>query len=276
MAEQIVIQSQPPVEDPAHVAAMIARVDGAGPSGEPTPTTQEATKSRPDGVPEKFWDAEKGEVKVADMAKSYAELEAKQSGKPADPVKAPEATPELNEDGTPKVPDASTELASKGLDLNEFSSEFTKNGALAPESYDKLEKAGYPKAIVDQYIAGQQALAASFEAEVRAVAGGSEQFDEVSTWATENLSHAEKVAYNAAIDSGDIAKAKLAVAGITQRFQAERPSEGKLLSGGVSTTTGDVYESIAQMQADMSDPKYKADPAFRAKVASKISRSQIL
>lgn len=287
MADQIVIQSAPPQEDPAHVAAMLAKVDERANTGAPevpTVTPEVTPKTKPEGIPDKFWDAEKGEVRVEEMAKSYTELESK-AGKPAvEPPKTPELNadgtpkvPELNADGTPKVPDAASELASKGLDLADFSAEFGKTGALAPESYDKLEKAGYPKAIVDQYIAGQQALAANYQNEVKSAAGGVEQFDEVATWAAENLTEAEKLAYNAAVDSGDVAKAKLAVAGITQRFQAVRPTEGKLLAGGNGpSSSGDAYESLAQMQADMAKPEYKADPAFRKKVADKIGRSNIL
>jgi hypothetical protein len=37
---------------------------------------------RPEHIPEKFWDAEKGEVRVEEMAKSYAELERTRSTPP--------------------------------------------------------------------------------------------------------------------------------------------------------------------------------------------------
>jgi hypothetical protein len=50
-----------------------------------------------------------------------------------------------------------------------------------------------------------------------------------------------------------------------------------LFKGATSGSgSADVYESVAQMQKDMASPEYKNDPAFRAKVAQKLSRSNIL
>lgn len=38
----------------------------------------------------------------------------------------------------------------------------------------------------------------------------------------------------------------------------------------------DDYQSKAQMTADMKDPRYKKDPAFRKQVEEKIGRSNIM
>lgn len=269
MTDQVTIQRGAPVEDPAHAAAMIAKVDGVEAPQVPAENTPAPAGERPTWLPEKF-------ASVEDMAKAYGELEAKQGA-----GKAPEVTPpapEVNPDGTPKVPDGvAEELSGKGLDLAEFSQEFSTSGALAPESYAKLEAAGYPKVIVDQYIAGQTALAVQYEADVKAVAGGSEKFAEVAAWAATALSPQEAAAYNKAIDSGDIDQAKLAVAGITQKFNTANPSEGELVYGNAGAkSTGETYADISQMQADMANPEYKKSAAFRQKVADKIGRSNIL
>lgn len=275
MTDQVTIKSTPPdsaaVE--AHNAAMIAKVDGT-PTPEATPApapAQTPSAERPSWLPEKFASPE-------DMAKAYAELETKQGGKPADPP-----APELNPDGTPKTPEgvpaddaAAKELESKGLNLTDFSTEFSQKGELSTESYEKLEKAGYPKTIVDQYIAGQQALAVNYQQDVMSAAGGSEKFEQVASWAAENLTDSEKVAYNKAIDSGNADQAKLAVAGITAKFDAANPPEGNLLAGRFSNAVGDRYESTAQVTADMAKPEYRTDPAFRKKVQDKIARSDVM
>ena len=267
IAEQIVITSPtgPTDEQAAHEAAMIAKADGvAAPEAPAAP----ASGDRPAWLPEEFNSPE-------DMAKAFADLKGKQAPAEAAPEVNPDGTPKVAE-GAPAVDEVAKELESKGLDLNEFSQEFSTTGTIGPESYAKLEKAGYPKAIVDQYIAGQQALAVNYENEVKSVAGGSDKFGEVSSWAAANLSEAEKVAYNKAIDSGDIQQAKLAVAGITQKYTEANPTEGNLLAGRTGATSGESYASLAQMKADMASPLYKTDPAFRAKVAEKIGRSSIL
>lgn len=261
MVDTVTINSTAPAEDPAHVQAMIDKVDAASaPPAEDTPlTTDTQTEDRPQWLPEKFKSPE-------DLAKAYAELESK-LGKPAESKQAEQ----------PSQNAVQEELASKGLDLSEFSNEFATNGELSAQSYEKLEKAGYPRNYVDQYIEGQKAQAALYESEVKAVAGGDKSFSEMVEWAKANLSPSEISAYNAAIDSRDPNIAKLAVAGMFQKFSAARPAEPSLFKGATSASgSSDVYESIAQMQKDMASPEYKTDPAFRAKVAQKLSRSNIL
>ena len=265
MVDTVVINSTQPTEDPAHVAAMIAKADAAGTppvEGDNTQPPNDQTEDRPSWLPEKFKSPE-------DLAKAYSELQAKLGGK------EPDATDTANAQ-TPDDKQVQDALQSKGLDLNTFSEEFSKNGALSPESYDALEKAGYPRNYVDQYIEGQKARGALYESEVKSVAGGDAQFAEMQEWARVNLSTDEINAYNKAIDSGDPSQAKLAVAGIYQKFAANRPSEPNLFKGNNSAPSNDVYESIAQMQKDMANPDYAKDPAFRARVERKLARSNIL
>jgi hypothetical protein len=267
MVDKVVINSTTPPEDPAHVQAMVDKIDQAN-AGIPTdganntPTEDNKIEDRPQWLPEKFKSAE-------DLAKAYTELESK-LGKPAS-QDAPKA------DGQATDQQAADELASKGLNLADFSNEFNEKGELSPESYDALEKAGYPRNIVDQYIDGQKARAALYESEIKSVAGGDQQFTEMVQWAAANMSPAEIAAYNAAIDSGDQAKAKLAVSGVYQRFQAARPAEPSLFKGATSASpSNEAYESIAQLQKDMANPDYKSDPAFRARVERKLANSNIL
>jgi hypothetical protein len=264
MVDTVIVPSTTPTEDPAHVEAMIAKVDAASepPADETPPATDASTEDRPQWLPEKFKSPE-------DLAKAYAELESK-LGKPAESKQADPS----DQPSTDQVKD---ELATKGLDLSDFSQEFNTKGELSAESYDKLEKAGYPRNIVDQYIDGQKARAALYESEVKSIAGGEQSFSEMVEWAKANLTPTEISAYNAAIDSGDPNIAKLAVSGIYQKFSAARPAEPNLFKGATSASgSSDVYESVAQMQKDMASPEYKSDPAFRAKVAAKLSRSNIL
>ena len=266
MVDTVIVNSTTPTEDPAHAQAMIDKIDAANatPSTDGnTPPSDPPTEDRPEWLPEKFKSPE-------DMAKAYAALESK-LGKPADP------TPPADPTATPPTEQVADELATKGLDLSTFSSEFNTKGELSAESYDALEKAGYPRNIVDQYIDGQKAQAALYESEVKSIAGGEKTFSEMVDWAKSNLTPQEIQAYNNAIDSGNREQAKLAVAGIHAKFSAARPSEPSLFTGNTaSAQSSDVYESIAQMQKDMANPEYKTDPAFRAKVERKLSRSKIL
>ncbi|UHX60275.1 capsid assembly protein [Ralstonia phage vRsoP-WF2] len=269
----VIKQPDAPVEDQAHIDAMVAKVDAANTSTEPD-TPGVPAEGRPQWLPEKFKSPE-------DLAKAYAELEGKLGGK-KDDATPPADDKAAKSDETPDPSkatqdDASKALSEKGLSFDEFSAEFAQKGELTAESYEKLEKAGIPKAVVDQYIAGQQALAESYRKDVTSVAGGDESFAEMVTWAAANLSKEEIAAYNKAVDSGDINQAKLVVAGVYQKFDAAgRGGEPALVTGAGGKVSGDVYESLAQMQKDMASPEYKTDPAFRKKVEQKIARSNIL
>lgn len=269
MVDTVVVPSTTPEEDPKHIEAMVAKAEAASqPPTESAPEISDTnTEDRPQWLPEKFKSPE-------DLAKAYAELESKMGGKKEAPQQTEAPTEEKVQNATETQ--VADELQSKGLDLYEFSAEFAQKGAISEESYEKLEKAGYPRNIVDQFVEGQKARAALYESEVKSVAGGDKQFNEMVEWAKVNMTPQEINAYNAAIDSGDPAKAKLAVAGVYQKFSQARPQEPNLFKGSTSGIAGDAYESVAQLQKDMASPDYKTDPAFRAKVQSKLSRSNIL
>lgn len=263
MVDTVVIQSTPPETPEDHDQKMIAKVDAALGSAPEEGAEGTQPEDRPQWLPEKFKSPE-------DMAKAYAELEAK-LGKPKE--EAPAQTPAPAEATTA---DADKALADKGLNLQDFSAEFATNGELSAESYDKLAKAGYDRNLVDQFIEGQRARASQFENTIKSEVGGAEKYAEMTEWAKANLSPAEIEAYNRAVSSGDQNTAKLAVLGLSAQFSKAVGSEPKRTIGGNSAAaSGDVFESRAQLTEAMRDPRYKSDPAFRDKVQAKLARSNL-
>lgn len=271
MVDSVIVQTATEnKEDPKHVEEMIAKVDAAEAAVAAVEKPADGASSeeaRPEWLPEKFKSPE-------DLAKAYTELEGKLgTKKPAEA--STEGEPNTAEGDAAKAA-AEAALDDKGLSFDAFSQEYAEKGELTAESYKKLEDAGIPKAIVDQFIAGQQAVAAKLQTEVKSVVGGDEGFEELVSWAADNASAEDIAAYNKAIDSGDIAQAKLAIAGLAQKFQEARPTEPNLLTGTNGKVSADAYESNAQLIADMAKPEYKNDPAFRNKVREKLARSGIL
>ena len=262
--DSVVITSAPAVAPEGHDAKMAALVDGAA---NPSKDLLEGgdPASRPEWLPEKF-------QSVEDMAKAYAELEAKLGGKPQDNPQTDPATADTNQPG--QNPEQA--LSEKGLDLSTFTAEFNTKGELSADSYAKLAAAGFDKGIVDNYISGQKAVAAQYETAVVSEVGGSEKYSEMITWAKANMSDAEINAYNAAVSSGDVAQAKLAVLGLSAKFFKANGSEPRLVQGRTTSASEDVFESTAQLTEAMRDKRYRNDPAFRAKVQSKLARSNIL
>lgn len=250
-----------------------AAKDAAG--ANPPPAVPAEKPAKPEWVPEKFWDAEKGEVKTEDMAKSYGELEKKASGKkPAD-------APAAKKDGEAATADADAAkqvAEAAGVDFAALDTEYQTDGKLSDESYAKLAEKGIPRDRVDAYIAGVQAQSASLMKAAHDAAGGAEQFAAVQAWAAENANPADLQAYNDLVQTGDPAKIAMAVQAITAKHaEAEGRPPSRMVDGsGNGSVPGERYESRAQMTADMRNPLYKSDPAFRAKVAAKLSRSEIM
>jgi hypothetical protein len=251
---------------PEYNAAMAAKVDAA--------EAARLAADRPQWLPEKFKSPE-------DLAAAYAALESK-LGKPKDTPAAPDAKPTEppKAKGIPEAPadaDAAAKaaVASAGLDFDALSAEFAAQGALAEESYQKLEAKGIPRNVVDNYVNGVKALGAQYDTALYSEAGNETQYNAMVTWATSNLSLEEKKAFNSAVDSMDQGKAKLAVAGLKARYVAANGQAPTLLGG--SASSGQVgYASTAEMTADMRKPEYQKDPAFRARVRAKVAASTAL
>ena len=94
-------------------------------------------------------------------------------------------------------------------------------------------------------------------------------------WAKANMTPAEIAAYNAAVSSGNADQAKLAALGLSAKFSKAVGSDPQRLLGGQKAGSDDVFESTAQVTEAMRDPRYAKDPAYRAKVQAKLSRSNI-
>jgi hypothetical protein len=260
---------EPTPGTPEYDAAMAAKFDKATTPPAPPATPPAAEKpAKPEGVPDKFWDAEKGEIRTDDLLKSYQELEKAKATPPKadDPPK--EGTPPTELSDAEKAAQAAVE--SVGLDFTPFSQEFAEKGELSEDSFKKLSDKGIPREMVQDFIAGQQALSAQREAKAFSAVGGKEQFDRAATWASQNLSAAELEAYNKGVN-GTEAEMLQAVQGLNAKYAAANGSEPKLLGGnpGGSNTAG--FRSQAEMTAAMSDPRYEKDAAYRQDVINKLA-----
>lgn len=233
-------------------------VDPNAPKGGDAP----APKARPDNVPEKFWNAETGEVRVDELLKSQLELERKlSSGNKPNDQQPPPKTPAGEGTQTTAVEAARAE--------------FAKDGKLSDATYGTLAKSGLDRATVDNYIALQKQSGEQDTAAVLASFGGErDAFDKASAWAFENLEPGEIAALNAAFDSGN--RAAMANAGkrLADLFKANGDHEPTLQGGdGGNSPTTEKYTSRADMMRDQGSPQYRNDPQFRRKVEQRIAAS---
>jgi hypothetical protein len=229
------------------------------------PVEENSTLSKPEGLPEKF-------NSVEDLAKSYAELEAKLGTNTEQPVK--KETP-VQETQKGELDIAENVVENAGLDMNSLADEYAENGKLNDESYQALEKSGIPKEYVDQFIEGQKAIGEQQTNTVKSMVGGDEAYTEMATWAAGNMSEGEKKAYNTAVNSKDMDTVKLAVDGLKAKYESANGSEPNLTQGKATPTTEQGYKSWAEVTAAMSDSRYAKDPAYQAMVKNKISNSEL-
>lgn len=249
-----------------------------------TATEQTATEAPavPEYIPEKFRNAADPFKAMAD---AYAELEKKQgktenkADAPAEKTDEQEADDEGEAEGDPsEAEQAAKDAADKaGLDLNALSDKYWENGSLEDADFEALEKAGYPKHLVEQFIEGRVALVNAQRNTVFSEVGGEDAYNSLTDWARDNLTEAEISAYDKVVNGNDMNAVLMAVKGLKARHEAEAGFEpARAVTGARTRGDTSVYESIAQLQADMGNSKYQNDPAFRAKVEAKLARSSIL
>lgn len=237
-----------------------------------------AANQRPEGVPEKFWDAEKGVVRVEALTQSYAELEAKLSGKteaPADPKEDP-ANVEVKNGKIVKTEAESEEAPAENpltVTIAAAATEFTSEGKFTEETATKLTELGIPPEVQQVYLAGLSALQAQQTATVHGYVGGEQNYNAMAQWAAKSLSDAELDAFNAALDNP--ALAQNAVVGLYSRYSQANPSEGrKIAPQSNAIGDSDVFASRNELTAAMSDPRYRTDPVYQRQVVEKLDRTR--
>lgn len=220
--------------------------------------------ARPENVPEKFWDAEKGQLNTDALLKSYVELE-KGKGQP-------------QEVQTAESDKAAAEAAEKaGLDYGSLHNKIVTDGKLADTDYAALAKIGITKDVVDSYVEAVQYKVAGEQAKAVEYIGGQADADKLIGWAAANLSEAEKAQYNTLLAGPEW---RVAVDALKAKQAAASPlrNDPKLAGGLSSPAPGVVgFASRADMTAAMSDPRYydrtSVGEAYRQDVYRKASIS---
>ena len=217
--------------------------------------SNQVTPERPEWLPEKF---ESGEA----LAKSYSELEKKMSS-------------EQSTEATPQDAKEQAEQAT-GLSLDKYYQEYADSNELTAESYAELEKSGLSKDLVDSYIQGQSALAEQQSTNMFSEVGGKENYDNMISWASDNLSETEINAFNKVMEAGNEDEMKLAITGMNSRFQATNPREPKLVRGDAPKVAMESFKSTYEVAQAINDPRYTHDTNYRKSVEEKLKRSDIL
>ena len=217
----------PTITEPAPQPAPVTDINLTDPATPPVEPAKE-----PEGAGEKLL---AGKYKTPEeLEKAYKELEAKlgnNSSSLNEPVKD---LPQKTE--PPETPQK--EITVAGLPAQKYFDEYAANGALSEDSYKELADKGIPREIVDAYIDGRKAVEAHnaglTEETVRTLmneVGGEQPFRRMAAWAYQNYSEQDKADYQAAIDSGSPALARLALATLKAKYEAAYGSAPTLVDG---------------------------------------------
>jgi hypothetical protein len=217
----------------------------------------ESTEQKPEWLPEKFKSAE-------ELAKAYSELEKKFSSNTKEAKEQPK--------------NKSEEVKSDNFSLDKYNDEYVEQGALSDKSYQELSKLGLTKDIVDGYIEGQKSIAQSYQTQIYNEVGSQEKYQELVSWASQNLSEQEVSSFNDIVSNGSVDAMKLAVRGLmaTAGMNKSNSQRQELFEGDSDEFSSDAFRSIAQVTQAMNDPRYEKDPAYRKDVTDRLAKSTIL
>lgn len=210
-----------------------------------------------------------------DLENAYLELQ-KKLGSNEDGIQEREETQEVEE----------KDESNPHMDLiSEASAEYYGNeNSLSEETIEKFSSMS-SKELVNAYIqslknapAAQTAEVDMSDADINSVqnsVGGEKEYNQIVSWAGENLPKSQVQAFDNLIGTGNAEAIKLAVAGIKAQYDNANGYEGRQLQGKGAPTSGDVFRSQAELIQAMNDPRYDNDPAYRSDVISKLDRSDV-
>jgi hypothetical protein len=234
---------------------------------------EELQAEQQDMLAGKFRDAE-------ELEKAYMELQQK-LGQPRE-----ESTPEPEEEEESQVPaDEEPELTEVHQLISEASQEYYANeGTISPEMMDKLSSMD-AKDLVQTYMEMQAINDSAPDSapdltdrevmEIQSMAGGADEYSQMTSWASENLPSEDVEAFDSLIATGQMGAIRLAVAGLRSIYSEKVGYEGRMLSGKAATESVDAFRSQAEVVRAMQDPRYDSDPAYRNDVFNKLDRSNL-
>ena len=109
---------------------------------------------------------------------------------------------------------------------------------------------------------------------VYSAVGGEAEYGNLISWAKDNFTEAEIDAYDAVVETGNMAQISLALQALYYRYTDANGTDGELLQGKPAQAES-AFRSQAELIQAMNDPRYDNDPAYRQDVLSKLDRSDI-
>ena len=150
------------------------------------------------------------------------------------------------------------------MNIDDLRTQIIEHGALTDDQKKALvEKGRVPEMLVDEYVELAKFRLEQTTADAIDYAGGAEDWNAISKWASDNLEASEKQHVNGLLAGTDyklgidLIKTKMAQGGVeSQLISGDRPGGGSVAG----------FASRKEMTDAINDPKYKTDGAYRTEV----------
>ena len=225
---------------------------------------------------------------VEDLAASYKELEGKLGTTDTSEPTEEEEGEEIAEDNESEsnyhdiYGDGLAEVLDEvGIDPEDITNRFLETGNINDDDYSKLEEGGFSRQVIDTYLDGVRSqgnieeIAKGEIADIKQIAGGEQGYEQMKTWASQNLSNAEITAFDDLTKTGSAPAIRLAVQGLYSQYNNAMGIEPDLVSGRPSSSGLAPYRSAAEVPDAMNDPRYGKDMTYTGTVQEKLRDSDV-
>jgi len=195
---------------------------------------------------------------IEQLEQGYLELQSKLGN----PTSTPEPTPPQEELGEPSVAER----------LAQAYESYNSDQKFNIKDFEDVSKEDLIKTLFENSAADTSMTDAQV-GEIQNRVGGEEQYAAMMRWAVEALPQSDVDAFDQIIDSGNMTNIAMAVDAVAKRFADANGQEGAMLTGRTAPDAPPGYRSQAELLADMNDPRYDTDPAYRNDVLLKLENS---
>ena len=179
-------------------------------------------------------------------------------------------TPEVEETPTARVTDA---------DYATWAGEIASTGDLSPETREAIKaKTGFNDAMVNDYLAAQQAKRQQAFVTAAEVVGGGEKLSKILRWAANNFAGEQLQGLQAGLAGPN---SELTLRGLAAAYEQANPAVAEPTNKPQAVSRAEAgasmqlpgYKSMQEYSMDKSNPRYARDEKFRAAVDTRAART---
>ena len=212
---------------------------------------------------------------ASELEKAYIELQGKLGEKSDTDSEKPETTDEKVEEKE----DSKEESESNILDQLWDEGSNNKISEETLKSLSKMNPIEVAKLAMQQRQASSKGESKEFTdkdvEQIHGLVGGQENYNNMMSWAQQNVSEQEVNMYDDVMELGNPLAAYFAVQTLALKYQDAAGKDGQMITGKAPKSTADVFNSQQEMIKAMEDDRYNDDPAYREAILQKLERSNI-